>query len=110
MEPAGGVPVAAEAVAAVAPAALPVADEPPAPFGVPLSVVAPPFTPAVFPASFAGPNHVLTPPCLEHAPFSVLAVENVPSVHWAVAFAGAFAGFWANTGIPIASIPATTIP
>jgi hypothetical protein len=41
----------------------------------------------------ADPNHVLTPPCLEHAPRWVLAVENVPSVHWALALAGAFAGF-----------------
>ena len=32
-------------------------------------------------AGAAAPNHDLTPPCLEQAPCSVLAVENVPSVH-----------------------------
>jgi hypothetical protein len=37
-----------------------------------------------------------TPPCFEHAPFSVFAVENVPPVHCAVAVFGASAGFCAS--------------
>ena len=46
---------------------------------------------AAFP-SVAAPNHVFTPPCREHAPCSVFAVENVSSLHCAVALLGAFAG------------------
>jgi hypothetical protein len=40
-------------------------------------------------AAPAAPNHVLTPPCFEHAPRSVLAVVYVPSLHCPEAFFGA---------------------
>ena len=39
-------------------------------------------------AAFSSANQVVTPPWLEHAPFFVLALLYVPSLHWAVAPAG----------------------
>ena len=40
-------------------------------------------------ADFSSASQVATPPWREHAPWRVLAVEYVPSLHLAVAFSGA---------------------